>query len=84
MSTIISQRELRNDSGRVMDRVEHGERFTITRHGVPVAELVPAVRRRTFVPLREVAGVFRGLDRIDYAAMRAEADEFFGDGGDRI
>ena len=25
----------------LLDRVEHGERITITRHGKPVAELVP-------------------------------------------
>lgn len=29
----------------LLERVEKGERFTITRHGKPVAELVP-VRRR--------------------------------------
>ncbi len=40
MST-ISQRELRNDSGEVMRRVEAGESFTVTRRGVPVAMLVP-------------------------------------------
>jgi prevent-host-death family protein len=25
----------------LLERVEHGERFTITRHGKPVAQLVP-------------------------------------------
>lgn len=82
--TIISQRELRNDSGRVMDRVEHGEKLTITRHGVPVAELVPVASRRTFVPTAAVSTAFRGLDRVDYEAMRSEADEFFSDDGDRV
>ncbi len=84
MTTVISQRDLRNDSGRVMDRVEHGERFTITRHGVPVAELVPVHGRRVFVPLREAAAALRDVGPVDYAEMRAEADEFFADGGDRI
>lgn len=37
----ISQRELRNDSGEVMRRVEAGESFTVTRRGLPVADLVP-------------------------------------------
>jgi len=29
--------------GQLLDRVERGERITITRHGKPVAELVPPV-----------------------------------------
>ena len=41
MDTTISQRELRNDSGEIMRRVEQGERFTVTRNGSPVADLVP-------------------------------------------
>jgi antitoxin (DNA-binding transcriptional repressor) of toxin-antitoxin stability system len=34
-ATKISQRELRNDSGTIMRRVEQGERFTVTRNGIP-------------------------------------------------
>lgn len=41
MQTTISQRELRNDSGAIMRRVEQGESFTVTRNGTPVADLVP-------------------------------------------
>ncbi|HME48464.1 type II toxin-antitoxin system prevent-host-death family antitoxin, partial [Mycobacterium sp.] len=41
MEARISQRELRNDSGAIMCRVEQGECFTVTRNGVPVADLVP-------------------------------------------
>ena len=37
----ISQRELRNDSGAVLRRVEAGEVLEVTRRGVPVARLVP-------------------------------------------
>jgi len=29
----------------LLERVAHGESFTITRHGKPVAQLVPAERR---------------------------------------
>ena len=39
--TTISQRELRNDNASIVRRVEAGERFTVTRRGVPVADLVP-------------------------------------------
>jgi len=37
----ISQRELRNDNAEVIRGVEQGETYTVTRHGVPVARLVP-------------------------------------------
>jgi prevent-host-death family protein len=39
--TIIPQRELRNDISSVLRRAEHGESFTITVNGRPVAELGP-------------------------------------------
>ena len=41
MSTIISQRELRNDNADIMRRVEAGETFTVTRNGRPVAKVIP-------------------------------------------
>lgn len=37
----ISQRELRNDNAAVVRGVVEGETYVITRHGVPVARLVP-------------------------------------------
>ncbi|MDR2373227.1 MAG: type II toxin-antitoxin system prevent-host-death family antitoxin [Bifidobacteriaceae bacterium] len=37
----ISQRELRNDSGRVLREAERGGEFIITRRGAPVARLSP-------------------------------------------
>jgi prevent-host-death family protein len=37
----ISQRELRNDNAEVMRNVEEGESYTVTRRGVPVAQLSP-------------------------------------------
>lgn len=38
---VISQRELRNDNAKIMESVEHGETYTVTRRGVPVARLGP-------------------------------------------
>jgi prevent-host-death family protein len=40
----ISIRELRNHGGEVIDRVERGERLTVTRDGKPVAQLRPLDR----------------------------------------
>jgi prevent-host-death family protein len=38
---------LRNNTARVLERVEDGERVVITKRGKPVAELVPVAPRRT-------------------------------------
>ena len=37
----ISQRELRNDNAAIVRGVESGESYTVTRRGVPVAQLIP-------------------------------------------
>ena len=50
METTISQRELRNDSGEIMRRVEQGERFTVTRNGTPVADLIPHAIKANALP----------------------------------
>ncbi|AXE39823.1 type II toxin-antitoxin system Phd/YefM family antitoxin [Acidipropionibacterium virtanenii] len=47
--TTISQRELRNESGRVLREVENGQEFIITRRGVPTARIAPL--RQTDEPL---------------------------------
>jgi len=37
----LSQRELRNQSGRVLRAVAEGQSFMLTNHGVPVGRIVP-------------------------------------------
>jgi prevent-host-death family protein len=81
MPTTISQRELRNDSGAIMRRVERGERFTVTRNGIPVAELVPhdptaSVRRPQFVRVAEIAAGLNGLPDWDAEKFRHEQKSF--------
>jgi prevent-host-death family protein len=73
----ISQREFRNNSAAVMDAVEAGETYHVTRNGVEVAELRPLPRRR-HLSAEELVARHRLLPRVDYASMRAEADELFG------
>jgi len=41
MATRIAQRELRNNNTLIVDRVEAGESFVVTRNGIAVADLVP-------------------------------------------
>lgn len=79
---VISQREFRNNSAAVMDAVEAGETYHVTRNGVPVAELraLPRRRRRSVEDLVER---HRRLPRVEAARLREEADGLFG-GADRI
>ncbi|WIY83985.1 type II toxin-antitoxin system prevent-host-death family antitoxin [Propionimicrobium sp. PCR01-08-3] len=37
----LSQRELRNESGRVLREVSEGRSFVVTNSGVPVGKLIP-------------------------------------------
>jgi prevent-host-death family protein len=78
---VITQREFRNNSAAVMDAVEAGETYHVTRNGIPVAELRPLPRRRKLTA-EEFVARRRKLPRVDAALMRKEADEFFGE--DRV
>lgn len=75
MSSEISQRELRNNSGEIMRRLDQGEAFVVTRNGVPVGELVPLRRRRT-VNGPALAAAFRGAPRIDFGQLREDLDRY--------
>lgn len=73
MSRRITQRELRNESGRIMRALDRGESFTVTRNGVPVGELVP-VRPRLFVAAEAVAAAYRRAPRIAATRFRKDLD----------
>lgn len=68
----VTVRDLRNDGGRVLDRVERGESLTVTRDGHPVAELRPLSRR----PLRasQLLTRWRRLAHVDAARLKADID----------
>jgi prevent-host-death family protein len=55
----ISIRDLRNHGGEVIDRVEAGERLTVTRDGRPVAELRPLPGRFVRSPCSTNGRVYR-------------------------
>ena len=73
MSRRITQRELRNESGRIMRALDKGESFTVTRNGVPVGELVP-VRPRLFVAADVVSAAYRRAPRIARTRFRRDVD----------
>ena len=74
---VITQREFRNNSAAVMDAVETGETFRVTRNGVEIAEVRPIAQRRRLTA-EELVERHRRLPHVDYAQLRREADEFFG------
>lgn len=57
--TTIPQKELRNQVGEVLRRVEAGESLIVTVSGRPVAELSP-VRRHRWVSGSALSQVWRG------------------------
>ncbi|MBB5956013.1 antitoxin (DNA-binding transcriptional repressor) of toxin-antitoxin stability system [Saccharothrix tamanrassetensis] len=79
---VISQREVRNNSAAVMDAVEAGETYHVTRNGVLIAEVRPLPRRRR-PTAEELVERHRKLPEVDHGLMRREADESFGS-ADRI
>jgi antitoxin (DNA-binding transcriptional repressor) of toxin-antitoxin stability system len=70
----ISQRDLRSRSREIMDAVERGESFTVTRDGHQIGELIPLRRTRRFVPADEFIELGRGLDPIDPVEFRSDID----------
>ena len=73
MSREISQRELRNDSGEIMRKLDEGETFVVTRNGVPVGELTP-LRRHRFVAAEAAVALFRTAPAVDGPRFRSDLD----------
>ena len=74
MTRMINQRDLRNDSGKILRAVAGGETFIVASNGTPVAELRPLPRKQ-FVSKDELRSGMN-LPPIDYAKMRADLDEY--------
>ena len=74
MQPEITQRDLRMRSKEIMDAVERGQAFTVTRDGHRIAELVPLRQRRRFVSRAEFAAMSGGATAINVDAFRADQD----------
>jgi prevent-host-death family protein len=70
----ITQRDLRNRSKEIMDAVENGQAFTVTRDGHQIGELIPLRHRRRFVPRQEFAAMSHGAAAASLEAFRADQD----------
>jgi prevent-host-death family protein len=55
---------------KLLERVEKGERFVITRHGKPVAELIPVAARDTVAIARAIAEVRAVRQRLARRGVR--------------
>ena len=73
MGQEISQRELRNDSGEIMRRLDRGDSFVVTRRGTPVGELTP-LRRHRFVAAEAATAMFAGAPPVDLQRLRDDLD----------
>lgn len=70
----ITQRDLRIRSKEIMDAVENGQAFTVTRDGHRIGELIPLRRRRRFVPRQEFAAMSGAAATVDVDAFRADQE----------
>jgi antitoxin (DNA-binding transcriptional repressor) of toxin-antitoxin stability system len=70
----ITQRDLRTRSKEIMDAVENGQAFTVTRDGHRIGELIPLRRRRRFVPRQEFAAMSEIAAAPDLDAFRADQE----------
>ncbi|GAA3662481.1 hypothetical protein GCM10022237_22860 [Nocardioides ginsengisoli] len=73
----VSQRDLRLRSREIMDAVEHGESFTVTRDGRGIGELMPLRIRRRFVARADFIAGSRQLVDIDLEGFRADQEAAF-------
>ena len=70
----ITQRDLRNRSKEIMDGVEQGSTYTVTRGGREIGSLVPLPRRRRFVPRGKFTAVSDGVPAVNLDAFRADQE----------
>jgi prevent-host-death family protein len=68
----VTIRELRNDGGRVLERVARGETLVVTRDGHPIAELRPLPRRP--LAAAQLRARWRRLPVLDPVALKRDID----------
>lgn len=73
MAESITQRELRNNSGEIMRRLDAGDEFIVTRNGIPVGELKP-IRRRRFVDRERLQRLFAQIPPENVDDFRRDID----------
>ncbi len=74
MAEEVTIRELRNNGGAVVDRVERGESLIVTRDGKPVAELRPLPRPTRITS--DLLAQWAKLPPLDAQQFRRDVDDF--------
>jgi prevent-host-death family protein len=74
----ISQRELRNDSAKIIRELQQGTSFVLTNNGVPVAEIVPIHGPRRWVSKEVLVASAANLPPYGATAdeLNAEMDKY--------
>lgn len=75
MDQRITQRELRNESGRILRAAEQGEEFIVTRNGTPVARLTPMADESPFVSAETMRDSAVALPEVDFKRLRRDLEE---------
>ncbi|MDX2971685.1 prevent-host-death protein [Kribbella solani] len=70
----ITQRDLRMRSREIMDAVQGGQTFVVTRDGHQIGELIPLRRKRKFVPRAEFSALSRTAPEVSLDAFRADQE----------
>lgn len=78
----IGVRDLRNETSRVIDAVQAGERVTLTVRGEPVADIVPHARRARWLSGQELRTQL--VERSADSALARELDELAGQTVDEL
>jgi prevent-host-death family protein len=68
----VTVRDLRNNGGRVLERVANGESLTVTLDGRPIAELRPLPGRA--LAAATLLARWRRLPAVDPVVLRADID----------
>ena len=74
----ISQRDLRLRAKEIIDAVESGQSFTVTRGGRQIGKFTPRRARRTFVARADFALGSVAAPAVDLAEFRADQDSVSG------
>lgn len=70
-SESLSQRELRNESGRVLRAVSEGQSFVLTNSGVPVGRIVPLDAPAPSLPISRPAKRVGGWANLQISRKKA-------------
>lgn len=73
----VSQRDLRLRSKEIMDAVERGDSFAVTRDGRRIGELIPMRHRPRFVSRAEFASGSLQAPTIDLEKFRADQSRVY-------